>query len=260
MKASGILLGGMIGLFALALGYILIFVLYQRRMISKDLQQQKLENDYQKKLLQSAIDNQEAERKRIAHDLHDEIGALLTTSRLYFNQLSPGHAEEQLKNVSHKVNLLFDEMMTNIRRISHDLRPIILENLGLIEAIEGIRDKLTDAGIDFHFTHQFTFIMTREAELILYRIIQELVNNTLKHAKASRIDLSMEMQGDQLQLIYADNGIGFTSQYKPNGLGLKSIESRLSLMEASMQVDAPQQGVRFIIYMNTNKLTVYEKH
>jgi signal transduction histidine kinase len=260
MKASGILLGGMIGLFALALGYIVIFVLYQRRMISKDLQQQKLENDYQKKLLQSAIDNQEAERKRIAHDLHDEIGALLTTSRLYFNQLSPGHAEEQLKIISHKVNHLFDEMMANIRRISHDLRPIILENLGLIEAIEGIRDKLTETGVDFHFTHQFTFRMTRDAELILYRIIQEFVNNTLKHAKASRIDLSMEMQGDQLKLIYADNGIGFTSSTKPNGLGLKSIESRLSLMEASMQVNTSQQGVRFIIYMNTNKLTVYEKH
>lgn len=254
MKASGILLGGMIGLFALSLGYILIFVLYQRRMISKDLLQQKLENDYRKKLLQSAIDNQEAERKRIAHDLHDEIGALLTTSRLYFNQLSPGHAEEQLKTISHKVNLLFDEMMTNIRRISHDLRPVILENLGLKEAIEGMRDKLTEAGVEFHFTHQFTFRMTREAELILYRIIQELVNNTLKHAKASRIDLSMEVRGEQLQLLYADDGIGFTPSAKQNGLGLKSIESRLSLMDGAMQVATPQQGIRYFIYINTSKL------
>jgi signal transduction histidine kinase len=137
------------------------------------------------------LHNQEAKRKRIAHDLHDEIGALLTTSRLYFNQLSPGHAEEQLKIVSNKINLLFDEMMTNIRRISHDLRPVILENLGLTEAIESIRDKLTEAGIDFNFTHQLTFRMTSEAELILYRIVQELVNNSLKHANARYIDLSM---------------------------------------------------------------------
>ena len=70
-----------------------------------------MESHYQKELLRSVIDSQEKERNRIAHDLHDEIGALLTTSRLYFNQLSPGRAEEQLQQVSSKMNLLFDEMI-----------------------------------------------------------------------------------------------------------------------------------------------------
>jgi signal transduction histidine kinase len=247
MNISGILLAGMVGLFALAMGYVVIFVVYQRRIISRDLEKQKLETDYQRKLLHAVIDSQEAERKRIAHDLHDEIGTLLSTSRLYFNQLSPGRAEEQLTLVSGKLNLLFDEMMSNIRRISHDLRPVILENLGLTEAIENIRHKLMEAGIAFDFTYTGTISLSREAELILYRIIQELINNTLKHAQASRIVLQMEEDGDRLNITYSDNGVGFTRAEASAGLGLKSIESRLSLMETSLQIMKPEQGAQFLI-------------
>jgi signal transduction histidine kinase len=245
MNGSGVLLAGMTGLFSLALGYVVIFVLYQRRMISRDLQQQKLENEYQKNLLQSAIEGQEAERKRIAHDLHDEIGALLTTSRLYFNQLSPGHAEEQLQ---------FDEMITNIRRISHDLRPVILENLGLIEAIESIRTSLHEAGVDFNFTHQLTCKITSGAELMLYRIVQELVNNTLRHAHASTIDLLIETRDDQLYLDYKDNGVGLVTSAVEHGLGFKSIATRLSLMGTTLQVTKPAQGVHFLIRINIGNL------
>jgi signal transduction histidine kinase len=258
MNISGILLAGMVGLFALAMGYVVIFVLYQRRIISRDLEKQKLETeletDYQRKLLHAMIDSQEAERKRIAHDLHDEIGTLLSTSRLYFNQLSPGRAEEQLTLVSGKLNLLFDEMMGNIRRISHDLRPVILENLGLTEAIENIRHKLMEGGLAFDFTYTCTISLTREAELILYRIIQELINNTLKHAQASCISLRMEEEGDQLNITYSDNGIGFTRVEALTGLGLRSIESRLSLMETSLQIMKPEQGAQFLIRIPVHQI------
>jgi signal transduction histidine kinase len=260
MKVSGILLAGMIGLFFLSLGYIIIFMLYQRRMVAKDLQRQKMENDHQKKLLQAVIENQEAERKRIAYDLHDEIGALLSTSRLYFDQLSPGRAEEQLKAVSAKINSLFDHMMTNIRRISHDLRPVVLENMGLVEAIEDVSYKLTEAGVEFFFTHCLTFKMTRESELILYRIFQELVTNTLKHARASRIDFLLEVKGDQLYFDYRDNGVGFSPSNNADGLGLKSIESRLSLLGASMQRENAGEGVRFTAHLNLDNLMKYERH
>jgi len=260
MKVSGILLAGMIGLFSLSFGYIIIFMLYQRRMIAKDLQQQKMENDHQKKLLQAVIENQEAERKRIAYDLHDEIGALLSTSRLYFNQLSPGRAEEQLEAVSAKINFLFDDMMTNIRRISHDLRPVILENMGLVEAIEDVSYKLMDAGVTLNFAHCLTFKMTRESELMLYRVFQELVTNTLKHAHASRIDFSLEVKADHLCFDYRDNGVGFTPSTTTGGLGLKSIDSRLSLLGASMQREHAAEGVRFTAYLSPDNLMEYEKH
>jgi signal transduction histidine kinase len=101
--------------------------------------------------------------------------------------------------------------------------------------------------------------MTRESELILYRIFQELVTNTLKHARASRIDFSLEMKGDQLCFDYSDNGIGFSSSINA-GLGLKSIESRLSLLGTSMQRENVKEGVRFMAYLNLDNLMDYEKH
>lgn len=255
MGVSGILMAGMIGLFVLALGFVVIFVVYQRRIISKDLQQQKMENDHQKKLLQAAIDNQEAERKRIAHDLHDEIGTLLSTSRLYFNQLSPGQAEEQLTMVGDKINSLFDEMMVNIRRISHDLRPVVLENFGLTEAIGAIRHKLVEAGIGFNLTYHLSFKMTSESELMIYRIIQEFVSNTLKHAHATAIELSIGENTGELFLVYADNGVGFELPIS-HGLGLKSIESRLSLLAGSMQIIKQEKGVHFQIRIPVSQIII----
>lgn len=260
MNISGLLLSGMIGLFALAMGYVIVFVVYQRRMIAQDHEKQKLEIKHQKKLLQAVIESQEAERKRIAHDLHDEIGALLTTSRLYFNQLGLNSQEERTKMVSSKMNLLFDEMMINIRRISHDLRPVVLENLGLLDAIENFRHRLAETHVGFNFIHQLTFILAPEAELMLYRIIQELISNTLKHAGASRIDLLLDVKGDQLKLNYSDDGIGFLPSKNTTGLGLKSMESRLSLLGATMQINKIDRGVLFILCFPVHNLARHEKH
>jgi len=254
MSTYSILLAGMTGLFALAMGYVVIFILYQRRMIARDLERQKLETDHQKKMLQAIIENQEAERKRVAHDLHDEVGALLTASKLYFNQLSPGRAEEQLVVISGKVNLLFDEMMTSIRRISHDLRPIVLENFGLLEAIEDVQQKVGASGIAVDFTHQLTFSIHRDGEVMLYRIIQELISNTLKHARASRIAIHMEEFSDRMELVYSDDGIGFQSLGAHQGLGLKSIESRLSLLEGNLQRKQTAKGVHLVIQIPKNNI------
>jgi signal transduction histidine kinase len=259
MNLSGILLGGMVGLFVLALGFVLIFMIYQRRMIAKDLLQQRRENDYQRNLLRAVIESQEAERKRIAHDLHDEVGALLSTSRLYFNQLQPGHAEEQLTIVGDKVNLLFTEMMGNIRRISHDLRPVVLENLGLKEAIESIRQKVCDAGIQFELTYSLSVIIQKEFELHLFRIVQELISNTVNHAGADAISLRLEEYDRRIVLSYSDNGIGFPTK-KATGLGLKSIESRLSLMKATMEITHPEKGVCFLVMIPLDIPIEYEKH
>ncbi|MDJ1506577.1 sensor histidine kinase [Xanthocytophaga agilis] len=255
---SEILLASMIGLFALAMGIVLIFVIHQRRMVAKDLQQKQLEHHYQKQLLKATIESQEKERNRIAHDLHDEIGVLLTTSRLYFNQLSYVKAEEHLQQVSNKMNGLFDEMMFNIRRISHDLRPVILENLGLIEAVESLSEKLNEAGIQFQFTHQITIELSKEAELILYRIIQELIGNTLKHAKASHIFLHIKDQQHQLYLTYKDDGIGFEPDNTNSGLGMKSIESRLNLLDGKMKIIKPEKGIHLLMEMDIHKFISHE--
>lgn len=211
------------------------------------LEQQESENKHQVELLRSSIASQEQERKRIAHDIHDEIGGLLTTSRRYFDELYPGQTEEELKNVSHKINLLFDEITTNIRRISHDLRPVILENMGFTAAIESMSEKLESAGLHFRFVHELALEMNHEAEMGLYRIIQELVGNTLKHANASTIVLSILQEPEKLVIEYQDDGIGFSNTEPKNGLGMKSIQSRLSLLNGSLEIKNPGKGIHFLM-------------
>jgi len=245
----------MLGLFTLGFGTTLVFIIYQRRLIAQDVKRQAMEIHYQQELLRAAIESQEKERTRIAHDLHDDVGMLLTTSRMYINQLSPGHAEERLAQVSDKVNLLFDEMMRRIRQISHDLRPVILENLGLIEAVESLHQKLEEAGLLFYFTHEMPFRPTREAELVLYRVVQELISNTLKHAHAENIYLSMKVKGGHFYVIYKDDGIGIPKQDAGSrGLGMKSIESRLKLLSSSMSTVAQDTGACFSIEIDIDKL------
>lgn len=223
------------------------------------LEKEELEKKYHHDLLRSSIEVQEVERKRIAHDLHDEIGAMLTTSRMYFNQISPGQAEEQLKQVSHKMNYLFDEMLANIRRISHDLRPVVLENLGLKIAIESTCEKLGEAGITCHFSCDLPNNISKEAELLLYRMIQELIGNTIKHAKASNIWIDLLMEDENtLKLHYKDDGIGFKQTGVVHGLGLKSIASRLSILGGKLNILASEKGISIVMEMDIQNIVAHE--
>jgi signal transduction histidine kinase len=244
--------------FIITIGVVLMNQHFRKNLYRQMLEREELKNKYQRDLLHASIKVQEVERKRIAHDLHDEIGALLTTSRLYFNQLSPTQAEEQKQQVSNKINLLFDEMIANIRRISHDLRPVVLENLGLVEGVYSLSEKLCEAGIGFNFSHQFNVQLKKEVELNLFRIIQELIGNTLKHAHATHIFIEMKEEENKFYLHYKDNGIGFVPDSFKNGLGMKSIESRLDLIDGKMQFKQPYKGVYFLMEMEIQKLTDYE--
>lgn len=245
--------------FIIAIGVVLLNQHFRKNLYKQMLEKEELEKKYHYDLLCSSIETQEVERKRIAHDLHDEIGALLTTSRMYFNQLSTGQAEERLEQVSNKMNFLFDEMMANIRRISHDLRPVVLENLGLVQAINSLGEKLVESGMGFYFTHQVSFEMTTRSELILYRIIQELIGNTLKHAHAKNIRIEMKEDENTFHFIYSDDGIGFSHNEVRHGLGLKSIESRLKLLDGKMQLEeSPINGSCFLIDICLLKLTTNE--
>jgi signal transduction histidine kinase len=224
------------------------------------LEQQELKIQHGLELLRSSIASQEIERTRIAHDIHDEIGALLTTSRIYFQELKPGQSEQELRKVSDKILWLFDEIAINIRRISHDLRPVILENLGLIDAIESMHEKLESSGIDFYFKHKINCEIRHEAELAIYRIIQELVGNTLKHAQASKIMIDLTNDNSKFYLGYQDNGFGFSSDNIKSGIGMKSIQSRLSLLNSKLEVMEAIKGVHFLAEINLKELKANEDH
>ena len=234
---------GTIGMFILA-GAIIVFVfIYQRKLTNQQIDLQRLETEYQQDLLKSSIEAQERERKRIAQDLHDDIGALLSTVKLGFYPIKKSAKENpnQLAIIQSTSNTL-EEAISRVRQISKNLLPPTLEKFGLANALENFANKMS---IPDTFEIEFVLVgaykrLEFEKELGLYRVVQELMNNIAKHAGASYIVLQLEIETEQILLSITDNGKGFNPESfkknkKSSGLGLRNIDSRLSLVPATLR-------------------------
>lgn len=245
-----IIIIGMVILFVLALAVILFFIIYQKRLLAQQQKHQQIESDYQKELLRIAIQSEERERTRIGKELHDDVGVLLTTTKLYLSQVSPKTSAEELQKTTDKMYSLLETMIQGIRNISQDLRPVILDRLGLEEAINSLVATVNDVGVvKASYENQAIQIIAKENELNVYRILQELLNNTLKHAQASEISIIFKNELSNFVIIYQDNGIGF--QYdqlqRKKGIGLKNIESRLSVLAGTFSYDTTNKGMKLTI-------------
>jgi signal transduction histidine kinase len=230
--------------------FIVLFVsLYQRNQLRQKLDTQKKDEEYQRQLLEASLQAQETERRRIAGDLHDDIGALLSATRLSLTQISrsaeSGTSVQQTKDI-------LDEAIQNVRRISKELSPATLENFGLSLALHEFTDKLMRSSgrqIIFDFEGKESRFEPK-IELMLYRVVQELVNNSLKHADAEHISVKLKHQSQSLELVVEDDGIGFdleTVQGPDIGLGLKNIHSRLSVVGGRVHIQStPRGGTRTV--------------
>lgn len=246
-----VLIAGVLLMLLLAMSVILFFLIYQKRLAEQGEEIRRMELDYQKDLLQSSIAVQEAERKRIAYDIHDSLGSSLAAIKLFVNQL-PAHGQEnRRKALLTDVNELLDQSVLSVRSITRNLLPKNLEQFGLMAALEDLCaqvDELEETNVQLHGPSQLNIPTTQE--LALYRIAQELLNNAIKHAKASTIVLTIEAKTNELHFHYQDDGIGFDmpvlqqQRQTPGGLGWKSIESRLHLLDGQLAVQtAIGQGV-----------------
>lgn len=244
------LVAGIIGMLAFSLVVILFVVFYQRKMVRQRERMNQLEVEHQKDLLSSTIHAQENERKRIAVDLHDGIGGLLSAAKLYINQLRPEMVDTDYRVIKEEANALLDETIGNIRTIHHDLQPASLENLGLISAVEGLCKRFCDfLTIELYYQQELRFNNTKE--VTLFRIIQELLNNTLKHSEAQKVAISFVFNTKELVINYQDNGKGFdlseikAQKKQESGLGLKSIESRIGAINGQLEYQtAVGKGVK----------------
>ena len=189
--------------------------------------------------LRLAYDIQEQVKKDIARDIHDEIGTRLATIKLYTTQLA-AQAGETSPILSLKATIfqLINDTISDVRNLLRKLNPKTLEQHGYVAAVDELFSRISASGI---INAQFIVSETTEqdnrlptdTEVMLYRITQELVSNSLKHANAQRIDLRMLHQSDRIVLIYQDDGLGFNyelAQRKATGLGIGNIESRVALL------------------------------
>ncbi|MCE7993477.1 MAG: sensor histidine kinase [Roseivirga sp.] len=241
---SGLMVG-MIGMFVLTMIIIVFVLVYQRKLLRQKRQQEETEADYQLALLEANVKNQEIERQRIARDLHDGVGVMLSTTQLYFDQLCADEPAEN-EDTRKKINELLEDTIQSVRHISADLRPVVLDNLGLSEALAELTEKVGKAArLEFEFSSEYHHKLTKDQELLVYRVVQELLTNTIRHAQASAVSVELESDPGHFRLDYRDNGVGFHRNQSVNaGLGMKNIESRIKILGGKLTVhDTNEAGV-----------------
>lgn len=241
-NVSLVLFFGTIGMLALTIGLIVFIIFHQRKVIRYQVKLQRMEQDQQKLLLNASIRLQEEERQRIAADLHDDAGPLLATARLYLNEnLVNLDKTTQLQSI-YNAKQIIDDTIQLIRNISHSLMPPTLKNFGLESAVNDLFQKISGSGsmnASSRF-HDYRERLQAETELIIFRVIQELVNNILKHSNASFIHLTQNTSGDKFFIRLHHDGRGITQNdfnklNKSNvGLGLKNIQSRLKVLHGKI--------------------------
>lgn len=211
-----------------------------------------LEGQQQVISLQSMVNGQEAERTRIAKDLHDGLGGLFSTIKMYFNTLK--HDEPVLQNhdLFSKSYALIDTASVEVRRIAHNMMPETLVKLGLIHAVQDLCSNVSAGKVlmvtlqSYGMEHRFS----PSVEIMLYRIIQELINNIIKHAKATEAIVQFNRTEERLSVTVEDNGCGFKlhDANNKNHIGLETIKSRINYLNGNMSIDS-QQGIGTTIMM-----------
>jgi len=241
---------GTFGMLTLAIGIIVFVIFHQRKVIRYQLQMKRLEAEKQQILLNASIRFQEEERQRIAADLHDDAGPLLATARLYLNEnLVNQEKAQQLQSII-SAKQIIDDAILLIRNISHSLMPPTLKNFGLESATTDLFQKISGSGVinaSARF-HDYKDRLKVEQELLVFRIVQELVNNILKHSSAGFIHLTQNASGNNLYLRIHHDGKGITQSefdalnQSAQGLGLKNIASRINVLNGRIffEIDPSQ--------------------
>jgi signal transduction histidine kinase len=257
---------------AISLGFIIMaFVLFYRsskknRVIAKQRQQlqdkkiNSLEQEQKVIALKSMLTGQEAERTRIAKDLHDGLGGLFSTIKMHLSTLQ--HENEHLKQneLFRKSYKLVDTASEDLRRIAHNMMPEVLMKLGLMHALDDFCNTINEKN-SFHVSllnYGMEKRLNIHTEIMLYRIVQELLNNIIKHAKATEAIVQFNCCKNHIDITVEDNGIGFVPAEIEDKLhaGLDIIKSRANYLNGTVSIDSVQGvGTTVMIAFETDNKT-----
>lgn len=232
---------------------ILFVVAYQKRIATQRIKLDTIERDHQMQLLQATLTVQERERKRIASDLHDDIGSLLSALKLNVQFLEDTEQNERQKQFLEKTRIKLESGIDQVRRISHDMYPPALQKFGLWEALKELllnidqSNSVTTAlsGIPEHLR------LDSETELAIFRVMQELVTNSLRHSDADSISVAIRQLNRRITIQYADNGKGMNENDMKNGLGFLNMRSRIEAIDGKIRFESsPGNGTTTTLELN----------
>ncbi len=200
-----------------------------------------LKNEQQVVALKSMMDGEEKERSRIAKDLHDGLGGLLSSVKLFFSNIQTENEGLKKSADFNKALELLDNTSLEARKIAHNLMPEALVKFGLIDALKDFCNNISSSNsltIDFQSYH-LTERLPETMEIMIYRIAQELVNNIVKHAKATEAIVQLMQNDNVLYLTVEDNGIGFDKEkINKTSAGMSNIKSRIDYLNGSFEIDS----------------------
>lgn len=241
----------------LFISFLVALLISQRKKLKFQQAIQQLREQQQNQLIEAAVRSEETERHRIAETLHDEVGAFLSSSKLHLQIINTENLDAKDKEHYEKGKELLNEVIQKVRNISHTLHSNILKEFGLNEAIRHFVSKVTKGTQIKASTELDDSYQTRnpDDDISMYRMVQELVNNILKYARATEFRISSVLQGNDLNLVLFHNGEGLTQEqfeelrYHKEGLGLKNIQNRIILLKGMIHFVQGGEGYRINIHV-----------
>jgi len=239
----------------LLLGSLLAYSLYRRHQLKQQAQLQAAIMKQQDMATKAVIEAEERERKRIAGDLHDGVGQLMSAARMNLSAIKSNlyFSSKEQENNFDRVSALIDESCQEVRTVSHNMMPNALLKAGLAAALREFIDKIDSHVLTINFyTEGLHERISTNTETVLYRVVQECVNNVIKHAGATVLDISLIRDADGISATIEDNGKGFATTAVENieGIGLKNIKSRISFLKGTIEWNsAPGSGTLVAIHV-----------
>ena len=231
---------------AAILFFVIGYLLYNRYRLRQKSHHQMELNQQQKELFNVIVSTQDQERKRIAQDIHDSLGSVLSAAKLKLSALAESSKEKLTHEEQDKYHItlsLLDEASAELRNISHNIMPATLSKLGIVSGLKNLIDNISsDSSLKIDFAaHGFRNRIDEKTEISIYRIVLELINNVVKHAQASKVVVQLIQHPEHINITVEDNGAGF--DYKgiiemKKGIGLGNIASRVEYMNGTLDIDS----------------------
>jgi two-component system NarL family sensor kinase len=235
---------------------LLLFIFRRRQRMNKQ-EKDDMKNRFEQTLLKTQLEIQEQTFTYISQEIHDNIGQVLSLARLNLNTLGNSPTNEKLEQTDD----LLGKAIKDLRDLSHNLQNSRIHDIGIVESVRQLLFSLQKTGrysTNFQSSDHF-HILDINTDIILYRMIQEIVNNIIKHASASEIDVSIDSKPDMTTVRISDNGIGFdTSLLKQGrpGIGLQNISNRAKTINATVDLkSSPGNGTVITLLIRSKSIT-----
>lgn len=236
---------------------IVIAVLFAHRLVSHLELLTYQRNLFSKRILSAVLRTEERSRSQFAKELHDGMGPLLSSAKMSLSALSTENMSQEQRDILSNTRFVIDEAIRSVREISSNMSPQVLNDFGLARGIQNFLSRIESLHtIEIAFdTNLNKERFDNDVEVVLYRVVCELINNSLKHSSCTKIEVSLMQDVPFLELKYRDNGCGFNPEsVMSSGMGLSNITSRIDSLNGELSIDSTMgEGMVAIARIDTTK-------